>query len=745
MTQVFVSYARQDEAMARRVAKALQSAGYDVWWDNQLPAHRAYSEVIERNLKEARAAVVLWSQSSAQSQWVRAEADLARSEGKLIQANLDGTMPPLPFNQIQCADLKGWRGSTQHPGWAKLQHSVAALVSGEEMPHLSADIAPTWWRQRRYQLAAALGILLLAVALLLVPQWLDGGDGKRPVVAVLPFESLDNRDASLVAGIWEDTRHALARNPQLLVLGPNTSEELAEKGGGAVRKAADYVVNASVRSIGDRIRISTDLIRTEDNAQVWSERFDRKIDDVFVLQDEIAREIEGRIRGRLARRGGVMPEHIATSGEVYALYSDARAKVRKRQYGSFEKAAKQLEQVVRMDPNFAPGWATLSIVKKMGVRTDLANNEQSAEANARRAIALAPNLATGHAALGFALGDGPAAQASLRRALALDPNDIEALNWLANSLDRSQSEERLRLYSRIVEIEPYWWPAILNMVDILFDGNNVAAAEQVIARLEKAGNDVAAAVIRMNIMAKNGDQSGVVSLGLSKFRTASESERELLGFSVFTALHQLGYSDEADKLFPPPSSYIPFIRANDSRALDMIEEQHSAESYWTSGPLPIIAARVYLLNGQGPRLAKRYRAVASSPEQFEETVGKEAMPDVAPGVALALRSAGDDDQARRLLDLAERRAEEFKTSPGDQEVRLARIHAVQGKTDQAIGELSTAIRGGWIPPFLPINTDIAMDPPLAELKKDPRFEQLRQQILGHLRKERAELGPVNLN
>ena len=96
MTQVFVSYARPDEATARRVAKALEAAGYDVWWDSQLPAHRAYSEVIERNLNEAKAAVVLWSQAAAQSQWVRAEADLARSEGKLVQAHLDGTMPPLP-------------------------------------------------------------------------------------------------------------------------------------------------------------------------------------------------------------------------------------------------------------------------------------------------------------------------------------------------------------------------------------------------------------------------------------------------------------------------------------------------------------------------------------------------------------------------------------------------------------------------------------------------------------------------
>ena len=79
------------------------------------------------------------------------------------------------------------------------------------------------------------------------------------------------------------------------------------------------------------------------------------------------------------------------------------------------------------------------------------------------------------------------------------------------------------------------------------------------------------------------------------------------------------------------------------------------------------------------------------------------------------------------------------------EALLRRIEDEIRRTDEAIGELSEAIRMGWIPPFLPIHTDMALDPPLAELKKDPRFEQLRQQILGHLAKERAELGPVKLN
>ena len=199
-----------------------------------------------------------------------------------------------------------------------------------------------WWafpRTRWLAAAAAAALSILAVTLI-VPRYLGGGS-EKPVVAVLPFESLDQRDASLVAGIWEDTRQALSRNPQLLVLGPNTSEKQAEDEGTASR-AADYLVEASVRSAGDRVRVSANLVRTEDGAQLWSESFERRLDDVFKLQQQIAGEIEGRIRGRLAERGGTLPEHIVTSGEVYALYSEARANIRNRRMGKYAEAQKQL-------------------------------------------------------------------------------------------------------------------------------------------------------------------------------------------------------------------------------------------------------------------------------------------------------------------------------------------------------------------------------------------------------------------
>src|SRR5260221_2666422 len=116
MSEVFISYARSTEGEAKRIAEGLRALGYGVWRDDELPAHRDYSEVIEERLRAARAVVVVWSGEAVKSQWVRAEADLAREAGTLVQLTLADSALPMPFNHIQGADLRGRSGDLAAPG-----------------------------------------------------------------------------------------------------------------------------------------------------------------------------------------------------------------------------------------------------------------------------------------------------------------------------------------------------------------------------------------------------------------------------------------------------------------------------------------------------------------------------------------------------------------------------------------------------------------------------------------------------
>ena len=128
MADVFVSYARNDARLAKRVAESLRAAGYDVWWDSELLPHHSFAQSIEKEVRAAKAVVVVWSEHAVASQWVRAEADLARSLDKLVQVSVDHCVPPLPFNQYQTADLRTWKGAASDPRWAKVLTSVAQLT-----------------------------------------------------------------------------------------------------------------------------------------------------------------------------------------------------------------------------------------------------------------------------------------------------------------------------------------------------------------------------------------------------------------------------------------------------------------------------------------------------------------------------------------------------------------------------------------------------------------------------------------
>ena len=181
-------------------------------------------------MKSAKAVVVLWSADAAKSQWVRAEADSARAAGMLVQAALDGTIPPLPFNQIQCADLSGWDGSAETPGWRKLKDSLRTLV-GPAKP-IGGE------RPRRRKLC----------------------------ICVLPFQNMsgDPEQEYFSDGISEDITTDLSKISTLGVVARNTAftfkgqsvdvEQLAGKLG------VSHVLEGSVRKAAGRVRINAQLI-----------------------------------------------------------------------------------------------------------------------------------------------------------------------------------------------------------------------------------------------------------------------------------------------------------------------------------------------------------------------------------------------------------------------------------------------------------------------------------------------------
>jgi adenylate cyclase len=189
MADILISYARSRPKEAQAITEALRARGYNVWIDDAIPAHRAYADVIEEELKAAAAVVVVWSAEAVKSQWVQSEADHARAAGKLVQLNIDGANLPMPFDRIQCTDLNGWAGDPGAPAWRKVVASIAALTG-----------AP----------AAAPAPVVDALPLAQL----------KPSIAVMPFANLSNDPEQdyFVDGVVEEIVAALARFKSLFVI-----------------------------------------------------------------------------------------------------------------------------------------------------------------------------------------------------------------------------------------------------------------------------------------------------------------------------------------------------------------------------------------------------------------------------------------------------------------------------------------------------------------------------------------------
>jgi tetratricopeptide (TPR) repeat protein len=191
MADVFLSYARPSLNEAMHIAACLRGAGYSVWYDESLPAHRAYTDVIAEQLDAALAVLVLWSNEAAASQWVRSEANRARETGRLVQLRLDDARLPMPFDQIQCADLRRWGGDCRTAGWNTVASSIAALAGKE--PAVAAAVTPLAPNRRNLLLAGGAVAVLGAGGFAI---WRERQPSISPEAALLLQKGMDALQAN---------------------------------------------------------------------------------------------------------------------------------------------------------------------------------------------------------------------------------------------------------------------------------------------------------------------------------------------------------------------------------------------------------------------------------------------------------------------------------------------------------------------------------------------------------------------
>ena len=412
---LFLSYAHVDEARARKLARALEDAGYNVWWDALIEGGTAYAKTINHALETADVILVLWSASSVDSDWVRDEAALGRDRQRLVPLSLDRVKPPLGFRQYQFINFRSWRGRRDAPEFVALERAIA-MAAGQAPPERSHSKSRI---SRRAMLVGGAVLGSAAVgggAYLLIDGGRLGAGDDHPSIAVLPFKNLsgDPEQAYFAQGLTEEVRAALVRIEPLQVAAAASSEKAGEEQADAQSIARQlgvgFLLGGSVRRSGDMLRIATELTDGRTGYSLWSNTVDRQLTDIFAVQRDIARMVANALSIRIATdrpapggTGNIEAYEHYLKGK--ALFGLARDEATDRQ------ALAHFELAIAADPQFALARAARSRVLASLAAADaepgkLRQLYDEAIAEAERSVELAPELAEGHVALGYALFAG---------------------------------------------------------------------------------------------------------------------------------------------------------------------------------------------------------------------------------------------------------------------------------------------------------------------------------------------------
>jgi TolB-like protein len=280
--------------------------------------------------------------------------------------------------------------------------------------------------------------------LILQRAYADMAEDIRPAIAVLPFSDFSQTgDQRYFAdGMSEELLNALAKVRGLRVAGRtssfayrNVEKDMREIG---TELGVRYLVEGSLRKQGEQIRITAQLVDAADNFHIWSETYDRTLDDVFTVQEELARAISEQLQVSLGLEPGGALVAPTSDLQAYDLYLQAKALLKERGRG-VRQAVTLLEEVVARDSTWAPGWAVLA-----QAHTLVPLYEEGAAVERISPAAWQSSL--------------PAAEAAATRALALDPDVAGADVALGNAYrDRWMWEQAETHYLRALEIDPTTW------------------------------------------------------------------------------------------------------------------------------------------------------------------------------------------------------------------------------------------------------------------------------------------------
>ncbi len=571
-------------------------------------------------------------------------------------------------------------------------------------------------------------------------------------IAVLPFVNLssDPEQEYFSDGISEELLNVLAQYPGVRVAARTSSFQFKGQnqdiGEIARLLKVKHVLEGSVRKSGNRLRITAQLIQADTGYHLWSETYDRELDDVFAIQDEISAAIGEAMRVELALDSGSTLEapRVAESSNTaaYEAYLRGRYLVNQRGRSNIVAAVEELKRAVRLDPDFAPAHAWMAIAWVLMLDSpatygdlSLAEVKQRATPHMEQALELNPNLAEAHGAVAlYAMNSSDFATAMTETAIALELNPVyvDAMNWrqiaASNYGDYATS---LEIQQRIIEVDPLSIVGRLNYAPVVAHSDLEAGREM--ARSIMPQNPWAAYTALGQIELSSGHS---LSGGMKWLMLAygEDPHDELSNRFLINILSQVGLFDEARRISDGNLHLVDMQQNRLESAIQALQIAHAGdpENY---SPMTELANALHLTGrfAEAQQLYLELQKLSPIGAVFG-TLEYSSLPTLR--MAYAYKQAGDEAAMRETLaihqtDFAKRA--ELDQLYGWDYMAQATAEAVKGDADATFVSLRAAIENGYR------NEAIFREPAMQWLAQHPEFLAIKAELRQLLNAERTNI------
>jgi len=573
---------------------------------------------------------------------------------------------------------------------------------------------------RRFELIV-ISLLAAAVILFAYDKWWTGPPPENSI-AVLAFENMsgDPEQEYFSDGISEELLNVLAKLPGLRVAARTSSFQFKGQHDDIAKIAAAlnvaHILEGSVRRSGNKLRITAQLIKADDGFHLWSVTYDRELDDIFAVQEEIAGAISNALKVKYALVAGevVQPAVIrAASIAAYDAYLQGRELINQRGRKKMEAAAHHLERALRLDENYAPAHAQLAIARNLyaGATKEA---RQTALAHLDRAQELEPDLAEAHAGraiLAFHAGDFVSMAEHARKALVSNPNYIDAMNWLTMALHAlGREEEAEAIGEQMLLTDP------LSVIGRVNHALWLSSRRQF-----KEAHELADQILEQSQF-----------MGYRAHFLISQEWEGKIADSLYWALRARVSDVDAKWAFLRVGEYDEARRFGDEVWINILEGRwdtaiQTAQEDLQRNPdsnLSIVAAAdaLFYAGRIGEALPLYEPLLDLAPEGRPIPVFYYPLP-ATMRLALARRNAGDEEGAQAAAQIVRQELAAGRAAgvvSFEQDLTEAMLAAFDQDTDHAITALQSAIQRGLR--FL-IYVD---EPDFDDLRDEPRFVALRQ-------------------